>query len=514
MTLFLGVDVGSSGCKVVAVDRAGAIVANGQQAYPTHHPEVGWAEQDPEDWYRAACGAIRLCLETVQPGQIAALSITGPAHNIALLGGEGEIVYPTIHWSDLRSTAQSQRLEQTHGKTIFRTTFSRVNPSWSLTQLLWLKENEPEVWRRLRRVLVTKDYVRYRLTGISLTDAYDAIGTQLYDVEAGRWSNDLCALIGLDPALLPTVAGAGEMGGAVQPSAAKDTGLKAGTPVAVGSGDSVVEAFGIGAIEPGDGIVKLGTAANVNLVTQAPRPTPRSITYQHVTGDRWFTITATNSGTATMRWFRDAFCGPEVERAGADGADAYQLIGALAAEAPPGAEGMVFHPYLMGERSPHWDPYLRGDFIGVSARHRKPHFARAMMEGVAYSIRDCFEMVADLGEPIHSLYAMGGGMKNALWRQIIADVLGRTLVKPSVEGASFGAALLAAVAVGAFDGWTTAARACAATQTKVIPNPALNESYNAYFAVYRSVVHDLAPHSHTLAHLAEGAPPGTIMDET
>jgi xylulokinase len=279
--------------------------------------------------------------------------------------------------------------------------------------------------------------------------------------------------------------------------------LLEGTPVAVGSGDSVVEAFGIGAAEPGACVVKLGTAANVNLVTATPCPSPRAITYRHVVDRAWFTITATNSGASTMRWFRDAFCRLEVQEAQAEGISVYTLIDRLAAGASPGADGLIFHPYLMGERSPYWNPQLRGDFTGISARHGREHFARAVLEGVAYSIRDCLEVVEALGQPIEGYHLIGGGAKSKLWRQILCDVLGKPLNKPQIEGAAFGAAVIAGVAVGVFEDWRHAVETCVRIEETLHPNPGHHALHNAYFAVYQDMVDDLANHTARLNQLAD-----------
>lgn len=511
MPFLIGIDVGTSGCKVTVIDRRGTVVATASQSYPTRYPRPGWAEQDPQDWYWAACRAVRACLQAseLDSRAVAGLSIDGPAHNVALLDDAGKVLYPAIHWSDLRSTSQSERLEGRCGARIFAITGQRTHPSWTLSQLWWLKENEPQVWAQLRRILVTKDYVRYRFTGRYQTDVYDAIGTQLYDVSHDRWSAELAGLLGFPTAWLPPVSPAGAIAGGLLPQAASDTGLPTGVPVAVGSGDSVVEAFGAGAIAPGHCIVKLGTAANVNLVTARPLPSPKTLTYRHVVGGHGFTIAATSAGTSTMRWFRDAFAAhtfadPEVARAGAQGDSVYALIGELASGAPPGCEGLLFHPYLMGERSPHWDPRLRADFVGISARHRAPHFARAIMEGVAFSIRDCLEAVAALGQPIVEQRLLGGGARSPLWRQILCDVLGQPLIKPAVQDAAFGAALLAGVAVGTFPGWQAAVDTCVHADETLHPDPAAHALYDQYYDVYRAVTRDLAAHSHRLAELANG----------
>lgn len=503
-TYLVGIDVGSSDCKVMLIDGRGRVVATAAQPYQTHYPRLGWAEQNPEDWFVAARDTLRICVNRakIDVARIAGIAVDGPAHNVALMDDAGAILRPTLHWSDLRSTPQSERLAAELGDRIFDITYSQVNPSWTLTQLLWVKENEPMIWSRLRRILVTKDYVRYRLTGVYQTDAYDAIGTQMYDVATGEWSSELCDLLGFERDWLPPVAACHSVSGGLLPEVAAAVGLRSGIPVIVSSGDSVVEAFGIGAVEPGQCLVKLGTAANVNIVTAEPQPSRKTITYRHVVDDLWFTITATNAGASTMRWFRDTFCRLEVQQARAQGVSVYTLIDQLAADVPPGAAGLLFHPYLMGERSPYWDPHLRGDFVGISAHHSTRHFARAILEGVAFSIRDCLEVVELLGQRVETLYLIGGGAKSALWRQVICDVLGRSLTKPFVEDAAFGAAVMAGVGVGVFEDWAHAVATCVQTDEVLQPNDEHRNRHDEQFEIYRDITRDLAAHSHRLTALA------------
>ena len=499
----MGVDVGSSSCKVMVINTNGDVLATTTHPYPTYYPKIGWAEQHPEDWYKVACKAIRFCVESagIDPSAVIGIAIDGPAHNVALMDQHGDVLCPTLHWSDLRSAPQCERLEQALGQRIFEITNCRVHPSWTLSQLLWLKENMPETWRKLRRILVTKDYVRYRFTGQYQTDIYDAIGTQLYDPHRGKWSTILCDFLGFEVDWLPPVLPSTQISGHLLPEAADDTGLKAGIPVAVGSGDSVVEALGVGAICPGQGIIKLGTAANVNLVTALPRPSPVSITYRHVVDPFWFTITATNSGTATLRWFRDTFCRLESQQAQGTSANTYDLISQMAADAPAGSEGLMLHPYLMGERTPYWDANLRGNFFGIRAGHNITHFARAVLEGVAFSIRDCMRAVEALGEPVRQFSLIGGGAKSRLWQQILCDVVGQPLTRPQVEDAAFGSALLGGVAVGVFADWHTAVKTCARMGQTLQPDPATHELYDQYFTLYRAIAEDLRAHSARMAKI-------------
>jgi len=494
MNVLLGVDVGSSGSKAIAIDSGGRILATGAQSYPTAYPKPGRAEQDPEDWYRSACSAIHSCLDEggLQSRAIAAVAFVGPAHNAALLDGKGRVLRPVLHWSDLRSSGQADRLERESGREIFELSGQRVNPVWTLPQLLWIRENEAQKWRRIARIQITKDYVRLRFTGAYATDPYDAVGTMLCELKSSRWSAELCALIGLDPQLLPPIRANRELAGKIGREAAQDSGLLAGTPVGMGAGDSPAEAFGVGVVEPGQGTVKLGTAGIVTLVTPAPLPDRRTLTYPYLLDERGITIGATNSGTATFRWFRERFF---------PGMGFDELV-ELASAAPPGSEGLIFHPYLMGERTPHWDPALRGDFVGIGNYHGASHFARAIMEGVAYSLRECAESVGTLGVATAGRKLLGGGSKSGLWAQILADVLGRPLVKPGVEDAAFGAALLAGISAGMFPDWTAAVRSCVRDIRTIEPDEKIKALYDAYFEEYRGITQALRGHSSHLSALA------------
>lgn len=513
----LGIDVGSSDCKVVLIDTAGTVTSQHVTPYPTHIPQLNWVEQNPEDWYVAACKATRGCMEfsDIDPHQIMGIAVDGPAHNVALMNETGAVIRPTIHWSDLRSVRQTEYLQALYGDTIYKTSYCRVNSAWTLPQLLWLRENDPDTWTKLRRILVTKDYVRYRLTGVYQTDIYDAIGTQLYDVASGEWSSFLCDLVGFNKDRLPPVSPASSISGTLLAEPAQAMGLVAGIPVAVGSGDSVVEAFGIGAIQPGQCIIKLGTAANVNCVTANPYPTQQSITYSHVVEPHWFMITATNSGASTMRWFRDTFYRVESEKAQSSELGIHDLIDKMAEAVPPGSDGLLFHPYLKGERSPYWNPHLRGDFIGINASNTIHHFARAVLEGVAYSIRDCLQICRQIGQPINHYSLIGGGSKSRLWRQILSDVLGEVLIKPRIESAAFGSALLAGVATGVYSDWQAAVQLGVDIEDTIMPNLQRHEIYNAYFEVYKEITHDLTKHFHRLTEITQAhlQPQGVVMHE-
>jgi xylulokinase len=501
--VLMGVDVGSSGAKAIAIDPDGRTLSRGRSDYETRYPRNGWAEQDPEDWFAGTCNAIRSCLEAgaFSPGQIQGISFDGPAHNVALLGKDDRLLRSCIHWSDLRSVPQSSRLLETAGERIFRISGQPVNPSWTLSQLAWVRANEPETWARLDKILVTKDYVRYRFTGEYVTDPYDAVGTQLFDLSAGAWSDALCCLIDLDRGLLPRVLPSHALAGRLRADVATRLGLPIGLSVAVGGGDSAVEAFGVGAACPGDCVVKIGTSGCVNVVTRHATPSPRTLTYPYLLGDLGFTIAVTSNGTAALRWFRSGLLAPAEM--------SFEQVVRLAASAPAGSNGLIFHPYLMGERTPYWDPRLRGGFIGLSPRHGVADLARAVLEGVAYSLRDCLETVRAMGLETRSMSLLGGGSRSALWASIAASVLNCELRKPGTDDAAVGAAMLAGVGSGVFPDWSAAARSAARDARVIAPEPGDAATYDRYFAVFKGCARDIAPHYHALYELSRDGEPTT-----
>ena len=477
----LGVDVGSSSCKTVAVDRLGSVVAFSTVPYPTSRPRPGWAEQDADDWYSSAVRAISGCVEQIGKRAVAGLAVDGAAHNVAVLGRAGEVLAPVIHWSDLRSAPQARSLEDEAGEEIFSTSWHVVNPGWTLAQLAWIRQERPQVWKAARHFLVTKDYVRYRLTGLVATDPYDAVGTQLYDQAAAGWSEVLCHMVGLDPGDLPEVLDPTVLAGAVTPHAAAETGLVPGTPVLTGSGDAVTEAAGVGVTSRGESLVKLGTSGTVLTAVRNPVPDRRLLTYPHAVPGLWVVLAATNSGAATLRWFHDAFLGESAA------IDDLASLAALAADAPPASEGLLFHPFLMGERSPYWDPGLRGAFSGVSASHRLHHFVRAVLEGVAFSLRDGAEAVETSGYPIGTVKLIGGGTRSDLWCQAIADVLARPMTKVDIPAPAYGSALVAGIGLGWFN-WDDLPGLPAGSETLFEPRSEHTALYSQTFARYRRLV--------------------------
>jgi xylulokinase len=500
--VLLGIDVGTSGCKITAVDVEGRIIDQGFAEYETFHPHPGYSEQNPEDWYRVACTLLRAILArgTCSAGAIAALSLDGSTHNAVLADSNFTPLRPAIMWTDQRSAPQAAWLEKQAGEHIFRTTYQKPSPTWTLPQILWVKEHEPEVLARVARILFTKDYVRWRLTGTWQTDYIEAQGSLFYDMNRRAWAEDLSQLAGLPAECLPPLVKPTELVGRVTASAAAATGLKEGTPVVAGCSDSAIEDYAAGAIAPGQLILKLATAGNVNVMTSEPHPHPKTLTYSHVIPGLWYTVVATNTAASAERWFRDLFCREEMAQAAGQDKSVYELMHELAAGIPPGADGLFFHPYLLGERAPYWDPNLRGSFVGATMRHTKAHFLRALLEGVAYSLRDCFRTIAEMQLPVHEIRLIGGGAKSTLWSQITSDIFGRPIVRPAGCDASFGAALLAGVGVGLFTDEADAIRRCTRVRDVLEPDARASEIYAKLFPLYCRIHDDL---SGTYAVLAE-----------
>ena len=499
--LLLGIDIGTSGCKVTVIDRRGDVVDTAFGEYRNLHPHPGWSEQEPDDWYRVASALLRevLARGKCRPQQIAALSLDGSTHNAVLADRDFRPLRPAIMWTDQRSAPQAAKLEAEAGPEIFRIGYQKPTPTWTLPQLVWISEHDPQALRRTSHILFTKDYVRHRLTGTWETDHIEAQGSLLYDMAGRRWSQELCKLAGIPASLLPPLVEPTDVVGTVTAAAAAETGLKAGTPVIAGCSDSAVEDYAAGAIRPGQMILKLATAGNVNVMTAQAHPHPRTLTYSHVIPGLWYTVAATNTAASAERWFRDAFCEHDCRQAAAEGGSVYARLHDAARQVPPGAEGLFFHPYLLGERSPHWDPNLRGSFIGATMRHGKPHFIRALLEGVAYSLRDCFRTIVEMQLPVDEIRLIGGGAKSDLWTEILSAVFARPIVRPAGCDASFGAALLAGVGVGFFADTADAARQCIRIRDVVQPDPRAAETYAKLFPLYCRIHDNLAP---TYAELA------------
>ena len=527
MNLLLGLDFGTGGCKVTAIRAEnGAPAGEASVEYATHHEHPGWSEQDPADWWEALRAALaKLAGKGVDLSRVAALSLDGSTHNAVLLDADWKPVRRTIMWTDQRSTAECEALRRSGAaERIFARCYQMPAPTWTLPQLMWLRAHEPDVLARTEHVLFVKDYVRFLLTGEAATDRIEAQGTLFFDMARQGWDPEFAELAGLRPGQLPRLLEPTDLAGRVTPEAAAATGLPAGTPVACGTSDSAVEDYGAGAVEPGDLILKLATAGNVNSMTAEPHPHPKTLTYGHVVPGMWYSVSATNAAALCMRWLRDTFfeaksaasppvsgasplSGPSalsplsreaaLSPAGALSREAafnvYARIDAEAATSPLGANGVMFHPYLQGERCPYWDSDLRASFTGVSIASTRGDFCRALMEGVAFSLRDCYRTLEEMDLPVKRIFLIGGGARSPIWSEIVANVFDRPVAVPEPGDASFGAALLAGVGAGVFPGVREAVARCLRIGRMIAPNPAAASQYEALFARYRAIHDALAP---------------------
>jgi xylulokinase len=473
----LGIDLGTGGCKVTVIDLSGAVIESASGEYPTLHPKPAWAEQNPSDWYRVMCAVLK---KLKHRKRVAAVALDSYTHGAVLLNRSLEVVRPTIIWTDQRSVKECQELKKTHSELIFKTAYQAPTPTWTLPQMLWLKNNDPRALKQTRHILFVKDYVRFLLTGEMACDSIEAQGTLFWDMKNSRWSEELCALADIPVKHLPRIGKPTDIAGKVTRGAAEDTGLPEGIPVVMGASDSAVEDYAAGAIEPGQCVLKLATAGNVNVMTSKAHPHRETLTYAHVVPGMWYTVTATNSAAVCQRWYRDMFC---------EQGTTYDELDRAAAQAQPGSNGVFFHPYLQGERSPYWDANLRGSFTGLSMANTRGDLSRALLEGVAYSLKDCYRTIEKMGLKVNEFILIGGGSKSPLWSSIVCDVFNAPVKCPSCCDASFGSALLAGVGTGVFTDEIAAVRQCLKLDRELSPDAGRAAFYAKQFKHYRSI-HD------------------------
>ncbi len=488
MKYLLGVDFGGSSSKATLLREDGSVIATASREYPTYYPQNGWAEQDPEDSYNAFVDNVRELLQTtsVRPEDIAALSLDAATHTAVLLGADDQPVRRAIYWTDSRASEQAARLKAEMGGEIMRECYNSVSSLWTLPQLMWLKEYEPETLSKVRKVLAVKDYVRYRLTGDYVTDSIEAMGFLLLDAKHNQWSKTLCELAGLNPDLMPPLVDPMQALSPLTQQAQTDTGLTAATVVIAGATDTVMEVYASGAVHVGQATVKLATAGRICSITDHEVVDPRLVTYRHVVKGLWYPGTATKSCAASNRWYRDTFGGEFGE------------MSEKAATVQRGCEGLFFHPYLQGEITPYLDDKLRASFTGAAGFHTKAHFNRAVLEGVAYSMKDCYETLKGMGIAPQTAVGIGGGMKSAFWRQILSDMLNIPLTTVENVDSSLGSAMLAGVAVGIFTDHSDAVKHCVHEAGVTQPDPQGVAYYNERFSLYKEIVAALAPIYHKL----------------
>ncbi len=480
MAYVLGADFGGGSCKVTLMTDQGDIAATASEEYKSYFPHPMHVEQDPEEIYSAFGDCLQKLWASV-PGAasgIRAIALDGGTHIAVLLDKNDNVIRPAIYWQDSRSTAESNELEAEMGDELRARAFNYPSSTWTLPQFLWLKKHEGGKYREISRLLFLKDYLRHRLTGDYFTDPIEAMGSLLLDAASETWDEEFCEAASLVPSQLPDLRDPFSIAGTVSRSCAAETGLKEGTPVAVGSTDTVMELFASGAIGKGDTTVKLATAGRVCIVSDHPAVDKALVTYRHIIHGLWYPGTAVKTAASSLRWFRDNL---------AEG-KTYRDIDALAASVDPGSGGLFFHPYLQGEITPYLDNTLRGSFTGLSMGTTYAHFCRSVLEGVAFALTESLEILGELGlHPSGTIKAIGGGSRSPLWLQILSDAMGQPLKKIKTDDSSIGTAMLAGVASGVFSSPEEAVEIAVKEGDSVYPDESRHIIYMKALEKYKKI---------------------------
>ena len=493
MPTLLGIDIGTSGTKTILIDETGKVLARAMQEYPLYTPRPQWSEQEPADWWAAACATVQKVLQTadVEARDIAGIGLSGQMHGSVFLDADGEVIRPALLWNDQRTQAECDWITETVGKAKIAELISNpVLTGFTAGKIVWLRSHEPENYARVRHVLLPKDYIRYKLTGEFATEVSDASGTALFNVRGRKWSDEMLGLIDIPREWMPTSHESPEISGRVSEAGAKATGLVVGLPVVGGGGDQAAGAVGNGIVETGIVSSVIGTSGVVFAFSDNPVVDPdlRLHTFCHAVPDKWHLMGVTLSAGGSLQWYRDAYGQPEKVVAAALGRDPYDLICAEAERVPAGSEGLLFLPYLSGERTPYPDANARGVLFGLTRRSDRAHVARAILEGVAYSLRDTFEIMKAMNVPIRQVRASGGGAKSKIWRQILTDVTGHAHATISVdEGPALGAALLAGVGSGVYGSVAEACKATIQTNDSSDACSINHAAYNQFYKVYQNL---------------------------
>ena len=472
----LGVDFGGGSSKATLLDDKGKVVATATAEYPTFFGQGGKAEQNPLDWYKAACENIKNVIKGIDAKDVKCVCFDAATHTAVLMDDNGDPVCNSVYWTDTRSVNEKQYLAENFGDEIFSKCKHNVDTIWTLPELFFVKNSFPDTYAKVKKITFAKDFVRGKFTGDFITDYIEAQGSMLFDFDKKVWDEHLLSLVGLTEKVMPKIASPLDLAGTVNEQASNDSGLLVGTPVICGSTDTAMEVFAAGGVNKGDMTVKLATAGRICIVSDNYVADKNVINYSHLKEGFYYPGSATKSCAASLRWFRDCFGGD------------FETFSEMAEEVAVGCDGLIFHPYLMGELTPHANPYLRGGFTGLSSGHTKAHFARAVMEGVAMSLLDCKKYLQDKGITVgETAYIIGGGAKSRVWRSIVADVTGLTLVSTKVNDSSFGSAMCAGIQAGFFSDYDNAIKTCSIKTDITLPNKENFEKYGKIFAKYKKI---------------------------
>lgn len=498
MSAFLGIDVGTSGTKTLAIDPEGRILADALATYPCYVPKPLWSEQDPEDWWQATILSVRMVMEKakLKPADVKAIGLSGQMHGSVFLDKKDRVIRRAILWNDQRTAAECQEMEDRVGgrEALIKLVANPALTGFTAPKILWLRNHEPENFDKTAKVLLPKDEIRRRMTGEYATEVSDASGMLLLDVAKRTWSAELLKALDLDIGLLARCYESEEVTGKLTPRAAELLGLTTDCVVVGGAGDCAAGAVGNGIVERGVLSTSIGTSGVMFVHSDEVKidPLGRIHTFCHAVRGKWHMMGVNLSAGGSLQWFRNELCKADVEKAKQQNVEIYDVLTKEAEAVPPGSQGLFFLPYLSGERTPHADPDARGCFVGLTLAHGRGHLIRAILEGVTYALRDSLNIIEGLGVPVDQIRASGGGSRSPLWRQIQADMFGRPVVTINTEeGPAYGVALLAAVGAGAFKNVQEACKATIRVVKKTSAQPAAKAHYDRAFPIYQQLYRSL-----------------------
>jgi xylulokinase len=494
MAVCIGIDVGTSGTKALTISPDGKILASANSHYPCAHPKPLWSEQDPEDWWQATVKVVRAIVKQakLKPADVAAIGLSGQMHGSVFLDKAGKVIRPALLWNDQRTAAECDEIERRAGgrSKLIGMVANPALTGFTAPKILWLRNHEPRNFARTVKVLLPKDEIRRRLTGEFATEVSDASGTLLLDVVNRRWSKELLGKLELDESLLPTCYESEEVTGTLSAESAKLLGLTPACKVVGGAGDCAAGAVGNGIVKPGLLATSIGTSGVVFVHSEQPQfdPQGRLHTFCHAVRGKWHMMGVVLSAGGSLQWFQDALCSAATKAGGRKATVSFEQLCTEASAVPAGSEGLQFLPYLAGERTPHLDPHARGALIGITLAHGRGHVVRAIMEGVTYALRDSLAIIEGLGVPVKQVRAGGGGAKNALWRQMQADMFNKAVhAMAADEGPAYGVALLAAVGAGLYKNVTEACAATVKTAESSKPEAKTRKTYDRAFPVFQEL---------------------------
>ena len=497
MKYLLGIDIGTSGTKTVLFDKGGNPISSSTEEYPLYQPEIGWAEQDPLDWWKAVCITINAVIKdsNINPESISGIGLSGQMHGLVMLDEDGNVLRKSIIWCDQRTAKECVEITEKVGeKRLIDITANPALTGFTASKILWVRNNEPEIYEKCRKILLPKDYIRYMLTGEFATEVSDASGMQLLDIKNRCWSKEVLNALDIPIEYLGNVHESIVVSGKVHKRAAELTGLKENTPVVGGAGDQAAGAIGNGIIRSGQISSTIGTSGVVFAHLDEPiiDEKGRVHTFCHAVPGAWHMMGVTQGAGLSLKWFRDNFCTNEIEVAKNMGIDPYVLMTKEAEKVPAGSRGVVYLPYLMGERTPHLNPKAKGVFFGLSAAHTKNDMLRAVIEGVSYSLLDCMEIIKGTGLNPTNVMVSGGGGKSELWRQILADMFNcKVSTNKSSEGPALGVALLAGVGTGVYKDINEACSIAISENSIQYQKEENSLVYKRYYEIYKKIYNDL-----------------------